>query len=435
MMSEKKYSSLHSDQVQDILGDIPGKVLRWGTTVIFSLLVVLLVLSWFVKFPDIITAPVTINMEQSPAIIKSRSTGKIIALLVKNQEFVIAGAPLAVIENAATYSDVLWLDSCMQRWNPDIDTPGSGLSVLGDTMLQLGTLQDAYAGFISTLEDYDRFIKVRYNQQKIALKSEQLRSRRAYYSDMQQQRSLLQAQQRTAETVYKRDSTLFKKGVNSEEAVEVSKTNLLKIRQSVSALNASIKEADIESTLIRENILDLEQKQRDEQSQFSVALKASYLNLTSKLEAWKQQYVLSSPIKGSVNLMGNWSLNQNVSDGDIVFTVLPSGQTESIGKAMVPSEGSGKVHPGQTVHIHLSNFPDKEYGFIKGKVGSLSSVPMTDGTYVAEIVFPNGLNTTYSYPIPVSGTLSGYAEIVTEDIRLLKRIVMPVKRLLDRQMN
>jgi biotin carboxyl carrier protein len=434
-MNDTKSKNLHSDQVQDILGDIPGRLLRWGTTLIFCLLVVLLVLSWFFKFPDIITAPVTINMEQSPAIIKARSTGKIIALMVKNQEQVVQGTPLAIIENAASYSDVLWLDSCLHTWNPEIDTPDKGLTLLGDTLLMLGNLQAVFAGFVSTLEEYNRFIQVMYYQQKINLKAEQLRSRKSYYSDLLQQRSLLHAQQKNAEAVYKRDSVLFKKGVNSEETVEASKNNLLKIRQSVSALNGTIKEAEIESTLIRETMLDLEQKQRNELSQFVVAMKSSYLNLTSQMKAWKQEFVLSSPISGTVNLMGNWSLNQNVNNGDIVFTVLPSGLTEPVGKAMVPAKGSGKVLPGQIVHVHLSNFPDKEYGFIKGVVGSLSDVPLSDGTYVAEIVFPDGLKTTYGVSIPVSGTLTGYADVVTEEIRLLKRIVMPVKRIINRQLH
>jgi len=298
-MSDKKFHNLHSEQVQDILSDIPGKLLRWGTSVIFTLLVVLLVLSWFFKYPDTLTAPITINMEHSPAIIKSRSTGKIIALLVKNQQYVAPGTPLAVIENAASHMDVLWLDSCLHAWNNEVDTLLNRLPVVGDTLLSLGTLQDAYTELISTLEDYDRFIKVKYYQQKIGLNTEQLRSRKAYHADMLQQRSLLRAQQINAETVYKRDSLLFKKGVNSEESVESAKSNLLKIKQSVSALNGAIKEAEIESTLIRENILDLEQKQHDEESQYNMAVKSSYQNLTSKLEAWKQQYVLTSPIAGT----------------------------------------------------------------------------------------------------------------------------------------
>ncbi len=65
-------------------------------------------------------------------------------------------------------------------------------------------------------------------------------------------------------------------------------------------------------------------------------------------------------------------------------------------------------------------------------VRSLSDVPLKDGQYVAEIVFPDGLTTNYSYTIPAQGTLSGYADIITEDVRLLKRIVMPVTRLVKK---
>lgn len=434
-MSHNKPIKRHTDPVQDIMGDIPGALLRWGSTVIFCLLIVLLILSWFFKFPDVITAPITINMVHSPAIIKSRSTGKIVALMVKNQEQIDQGAPLAIIENTASHTDVLWLDSCLQVWNPGIDTPASGLTLFRDTMLLLGDQQDAFTGFISTTEDYDRFIRVMYYQQKISLKEKQLLSKKSIYNDLLQQRSLLNAQLKNAETIFERDSVLLKKGVNAKETVEASKNNLLKIKQSVSALSGTIKEAEIELTQLREAILDLEQQHRDEQSRYVVALKSSYLNLRSRLEAWKQAFVLSSPIAGTVNLMGNWSLNQNVTQGEIVFTVLPTGRTESVGKAQVPPDGSGKVLPGQTVHIHLSNYPDKEFGFIKGEVGSISEVPMSDGTYIAEILFPNGLQTTYGYTVPATGTLSGYVEIVTEDIRLLKRIVLPIKRIINRQLH
>jgi hypothetical protein len=127
--------------------------------------------------------------------------------------------------------------------------------------------------------------------------------------------------------------------------------------------------------------------------------------------------------------MGNWSLNQNVAIGETVFTVLPSNQSSPVGKALVPARGSGKVKPGQTVQVRLNNFPDQEFGYILGKVGSISEVPLPDGNYVAEILFLNGLETNYSIYIPLNGTLTGVAEIVTEDIRLLKRIIMPVKRI------
>ncbi len=43
-----------------------------------------------------------------------------------------------------------------------------------------------------------------------------------------------------------------------------------------------------------------------------------------------------------------------------------------LGKALLPLQGSGKVHVGQRVHIRLNNYPDQEFGYVKGQVASIS---------------------------------------------------------------
>ena len=115
-------SVLPSEQVQEVMRNIPGGLIRWGITVVALIVLVLLIGAWFFKYPDIIKAEVTVNMEQSPAVLKARSTGKLVALLVTNQTLVEANTPLAVIENPADYNDMLWLDACLT--NLQIDAEG-----------------------------------------------------------------------------------------------------------------------------------------------------------------------------------------------------------------------------------------------------------------------------------------------------------------------
>lgn len=421
-----------SEQVQEVMSTIPGGLIRWGISLIALIILLLVVGAWFFKYPDIIRAEITINMEQSPAVIKARSTGKIIAILVTNQASVEANTPLAVIENPAVYTDVLWLDACLSTFSFADATTRDGLALLKDTLLRLGTLQEPFSNFIAALEDYQRYQMIEYHKRKIQLKEDQIRARKLHLLEMMEQRRLLKAQLINAEAVYKRDSALYTKGIVSEEAMEGSKNSRLKVLQSLSALNASIKVAEVETTQIRESVLDLDQDDREQESHYSQDLKRAQQQLSAELKAWQQTYLLVSPIKGIVNLMGNWSLNQNVIEGETVLTIMPTGSSTPIGKALVPSIGSGKVIPGQWVQVHLTNYPDKEFGFIKGMVRSLSDVPLKDGQYVAEIVFPDGLTTNYAFSIPAQGTLSGYADIITEDVRLLKRIIMPVTRLVKK---
>ena len=47
---------LRSDGVQEVLGRIPPWTIRYGITVIFGLILLLLLLAWLIRYPDVIVA-------------------------------------------------------------------------------------------------------------------------------------------------------------------------------------------------------------------------------------------------------------------------------------------------------------------------------------------------------------------------------------------
>jgi HlyD family secretion protein len=122
--------------------------------------------------------------------------------------------------------------------------------------------------------------------------------------------------------------------------------------------------------------------------------------------------------------------NQYVPAGENVFTVVPDDNTELVGKAVLPIERSGEVKPGQRVIIRFANFPDQEFGIVNGTVRTISLVP-SESNYLLEIEFTNGLTINYGNTLPVTHQMTASAEIVTEDLRLIERFFMPVKRALN----
>ena len=50
-----------------------------------------------------------------------------------------------------------------------------------------------------------------------------------------------------------------------------------------------------------------------------------------------------------------------------------------IGKALLPVARSGKVKAGQKVNIRLQNFPENEYGILRGTVKNISLTPAQSG--------------------------------------------------------
>lgn len=58
--------------------------------------------------------------------------------------------------------------------------------------------------------------------------------------------------------------------------------------------------------------------------------------------------------------------------GATVFVVGPEEESLPVGTALLPLQGSGKVKAGQRVNLRLNNYPDQEFGYVKGKVKSVS---------------------------------------------------------------
>lgn len=155
----------------------------------------------------------------------------------------------------------------------------------------------------------------------------------------------------------------------------------------------------------------------------------SFDNLFNQLKTWELQYVLKAPISGTCTFTAFWNNNQNVVTGDKVLTIIPETQQNIIGKLMLPVQGSGKVKIGQKVNIKLLNYPYMEYGMLQGSIRNISLVP-TDNFYSVEVGFQKGMHTNYGRTLTFHQKMQGSAEIITEDIRLIERILIPIKSLL-----
>ena len=97
---------LRSEQVQEILTKVPHWMIRWGNLVILFILVLVLLFSYFIKYPDINTAQIVVTTAIPPEKLIARTSGRIEAILVSDNQIVLKNQPLAVIENASNYNDV-----------------------------------------------------------------------------------------------------------------------------------------------------------------------------------------------------------------------------------------------------------------------------------------------------------------------------------------
>lgn len=114
--------------------------------------------------------------------------------------------------------------------------------------------------------------------------------------------------------------------------------------------------------------------------------------------------------------------------GRFVFKpVCPNKEKIIVGYILLPAHGLGRVKQGQEVIVRLENYPENEFGFLTGKVHKIANVPDTEGNYHVDILFPNGLRTSEGIYLPTDWQLSGSAEIIVAERKLIER--MRIKRL------
>lgn len=61
MKKENQHRSYHSEPVQEIMGTVPSWITRWGVTVIFSILVLILVGCCVIRYPETLTGSVDLT--------------------------------------------------------------------------------------------------------------------------------------------------------------------------------------------------------------------------------------------------------------------------------------------------------------------------------------------------------------------------------------
>ncbi|KMQ62451.1 hypothetical protein ACM40_09190 [Chryseobacterium sp. BLS98] len=98
-----------------------------------------------------------------------------------------------------------------------------------------------------------------------------------------------------------------------------------------------------------------------------------------------------------------------------------------LGKLIVAQDDLVKVKEGQKVIVKLYDFPYQEYGVLNARIQEVSTD--SKNSYI-DIVFPNGLKTSYDKDIFVNKELKGNAEIVVQDTRFIERIFLQIKKLL-----
>ncbi|MGB0524394.1 MAG: HlyD family secretion protein [Flammeovirgaceae bacterium] len=411
---------LRSEPVKEILSKPPRKLIRWGITAIFSVVVLLFLIAYLLKYPDVITARAVITTEELPASIVTKRDGHISHLFVKEQELVEKDQVLAVIDNAAHYEDWAKLKPNLLDFHQQLVQKDSVRKLNFSQQVKLGEMQGAFAQLYLAYKNYWNFIETNFYHQKVQQLRQKIITQHQLTQGLSEQKAILLTDFQLTKRQYEIDSLLHQKTVISKRDFETAQQNFLQEQYRLKSFDVEQINVSIQIRELQGQVLELQQKLKEEKLRFLEALKEASLRMQASLTRWEKNYLLQAPINGRVAFFHYWSDNQVVKTGDEVMIITPESQ-RVMAYAKVDQQGFGKVKVGQTVRIQLDGYPFHEYGSIKGHIKSISSISR-DNSYFVRFELPQGLTTNYKKTLNFSQEMQGDAHIVTEELRLIERI-------------
>jgi multidrug resistance efflux pump len=421
---------LRSEEVQEILTKVPHWMIRWGNVLFLSLILMLLFMSWFVKYPDIIPSEALITTQIPPQKEYAKITAKIDAILVEDNQEVKNNKPLAILENTANYKNVYKLKSVIDTIT--VNSKAFHFPIDSLPLLFLGDIESQFALFENS------YIQYKLNKELEPFSNEALANKYSIselnrrLQSLKSQRDINKTELEFTQRDLNRQKTLFDKGVISAQDYENKQLQYAQAERNYKNFEASISQ-------IREGISNAHRTSKGTEinrvKEEMILLKnviQSFNQLKKAIKDWENLYVLKSNINGNVSFLNYWNTNQTVNQGDLVFTIIPSENSSFIAKLKTPAQNSGKIKVGQKVNIKIENYPDTEFGVLNGTVKSISLIPDAEGLYFIDVELPKKLITSYNKEIDFKQEMRGTAEIITEDLRLIERFFYQLRNIFKR---
>lgn len=419
---------VRSEEVQEILTQVPNWMIRWGNTLFLLLILMVLFISWFVKYPDVISTQVMITTQIPPEKIYAKTNGQIETFLKNDSDFIKEGETIAIIENSANYKDVYLLKSIIDTMSADYNNFSFPINSIPP--LILGDITTSYATFENNYSEY-------YLNKKLNPYKNESFANRYSLSEGKERLQVLLSQKELSlkELSFKkknqvREKQLFENDVISAKEYEQKQIEFLQAKKSYKNLESSISQT---KELINNSKKTLKGSSIEKTLKETRLLKntlQSFYQLKKAIIDWEKQFVLKSSINGNISFLSFWSEHQTVLTGNLVFTIIPTSNSSYVGKINAPAANSGKIKKGQRVQIKLANFPSDEFGEINGSVEKISEIPNEKGEYLIDVKLPKKLVTTYNKTITFKHEMKGTAEIITEDLRLIERFFYQLKNII-----
>lgn len=359
---------IRSEEVNDIITAVPHWIIRCGVTLLFAILIIIIICSNLISYPETINAELKVNSTNPPAIIVAQQAGIVKSVFAADGDFVKKGKIIAWLESPGSHEDILYLAKRIDELRSDLLKHPESTDVTLPKGLNLGSLEKTYQLLNIS---YLKFISGR-NNSYLANKVKIL------------ERDINRLSQKIVHKQYR-----------SEAEFKTLDTKIPELQKEYSALV----------------------QQRDEaQLQFGQSL----INFQDEIGVWKSSHILMAPSDGKLNYISIIQPGTTLVQNQKVFIINKKAKG-FYGEIRIPESSIAKIKMGQQVIVKLHSYPYQQYGLLRGRLSSVSEFAYNDSLYLARVDFAD--DRKGNSPIILKNGMSADVEVIVREYSLLVRFI------------
>lgn len=415
-----------SEEVLDILNESPRWLVRMGATVILFLLTLFAAGAWFIRYPEVLKGSVLVTTATPTIKVVSENEGRLMRLLVPNGTTVRKGQVLAEMENRTKLENTPLVQDLLQQTQLFLENPHRNITLPADS-LTWGDLQNDVLTLSQNYLEIKQLQTDGFHAQQVRNLQAQVRALRQLQQVQQRKKDLFTAAFINTSAGYQTDQKLFAEGIYSRTEFLKKENDYLEKKREQEDHKENLIRNELKIAGIEQELQALEYAFQEKQRLCLARMSQAAQNIGNGLRNWQQQYLICAPSDGQLAHLQNWAENQFVKSGETLFAVIPSRQ-DFVAMVDIPVKGLGKASVGQKVVLKLDDYPFQEFGTVQGRILSMAPSPDVK-TYRLVVGLPNGLQSSYHHHFLCKSEMTGTAEIITDDMRLLERAFYGIRKL------
>jgi HlyD family secretion protein len=408
---------IRSEEVQEIISNKPSFLIRWGILIFLFILLLIVFACWFIQYPVLINTKAKLTSINAPKEVITKTSGKLVKLFAKEGEQTNHGSVLGYIESTAnpveifTISNNIDTSQILLMNNRIVDI----FPFLNCSYQNLGELQPSYQIFKESYNNFQAYLSGGFYLKKISMLNKDLTFIQKLHDNLLEQKALITEDLNLSQKNYNANKILYDDKVIADGEFRNESSKLITKKFTLPQINSSIINNEAQQNEKQKEITELQNTIAQQKYIFIQALNT----FKSQIEDWKFKYLLISPIDGKIAFATFLQENQQLQINQIVCFINPE-NAEYYAEIYIPQTNLGKVRIGQEVLLKFDSYPFQEYGSVFGKINFISNIN-TDGGYLAIVILPNGLNTSFRKQVQFRDGLTAQVEIITQNMRLLQR--------------